>query len=265
MEHDRYIELVNKEISGDITREEKADLERYLAENPDARRVRDELHRTSDLLGEVGDIEPPAHLKRHIMNSVDFSQYKTEAKQPALKLSGRARRWAFRPRMVYAFAAGLAVGLVVFAVFLTGPWERYAPDRGGLYATIGAARDAGFHSIEQLPLDLPEAEGRVVLMRSADLLVFEVSLRSTHPFEVRLLYDPAQVRFNGLLPEAGWKSLTEVGEGRVSTSGSGEGRFQLSLTKVAESALPIDFQVFMSGRMLLSHIFEVGPGRDSQE
>jgi hypothetical protein len=196
------------------------------------------------------------------MNSVDFERYRTREPRPVIRLLGRVRRAALRPRFAYAFASGVAVGLVLFAVFLTGSWERYSPDLSGLYATIGVTDDASFRSIERLPLDLPEATGHVSLVRAADLLIFEVSLESEHPYEVRFLYDPAEVRFNGLRPEAGWRSLTEVGEGRVSASGSGEGRFHMSLTKVTESALPIDIELLISERVLLSHRFEVGPGDD---
>ncbi len=264
MKHDKYIELINKEISGEITPEESAQLQQYLGDNPDARRLWRQLHKTSDLLGGVGDVEPPPHLKRHVINSVDFSRYRAEETRPVLGFFGRVRRLGLRPRLAYAFAAGIAVGLILFSVFLTGSWDRYSPDLSGLYATIGVTKDASFQTIERLPLDLPEVDGRVDLMRSADLLIFEVSLRSTRPYEVRVLYDPAEVRFNGLRPETGWRSLTEVGEGRISTSGSGEGRFHLSLTKVTESALPIDLQLLISDQILLSHRFEVGP-RDEQK
>ncbi len=264
MKDDRYAELINKEISGEISPEESAELRRYIGDAPDARRLRRELHKTSDLLSQVGDVEPPAHLKQHIMNSVDFGRYRAQEKRPVIELLGRARRLGLRPRFVYAFAAGVAVGLILFSVFLTGSWNRYSPDLDGLYATIGVTKDASFRSIENLPLDLPEAEGWVDLMRSADLLIFEVSLRSARPFEVRLRYDPAQARFNGLRPEAGRSLLVEADDGKVSASGSGEGRFHVSLTKTTESALPIDFELLISGRVLLSHRFEAGP-RGGQE
>jgi hypothetical protein len=198
------------------------------------------------------------------MNSVDFSRYRAGQRRPVLEFFKRVRRLGLRPHFAYAFAAGVAVGLILFSVFLTGSWEKYSPDLSSLYATIGVTKDASFRSIERLPLDLPEVEGHVDLVRSADLLIFEVSLKSTRPYEVRVLYDPAEVRFGGLRPEAGWRSLTEVGEGRVSASGSGEGRFHLSLTKVTESALPIDFQLLVSDQVLLGHRFEVG-SRDEQK
>jgi hypothetical protein len=199
------------------------------------------------------------------MNSVDFSRYRAEERRPVLGFFGRVRRLSARSRFAYAFAAGVAVGLVVFSVFLSGSWDSYSPDLSGLYATIGVTKDASFRSIERLPLDLPEVEGHFDLVRSADLLILEVSLRATHPFEVRVLYDPAEIRFNGLRPEAGSRSLAEVSEGQVSTSGSGEGRFLISLTKMTESALPIDLKLLISERVLLSHRFEVGVRDEQQE
>ena len=265
MKSDEFIELVNKEISGEMTTQESARLERYLKDNPQARKTRRELHEATDLLGQVGDIEPPPHLKRHIMNSVDFSRYRRQEKRPVLGFFGRVRGLGFRPRFAYAFAAGVAVGLAVFYIALSGSWEAYSPDLSGLYAAIGVSKDANFRSIERLPLDLPEAQGHFDLIRSGDLLICEVSLASTNPYEVRVLYDPAEVLFNGFRPEAGSRSLTEVGEGRLSASGSGEGRFLISLTKVTESALPIDMELVISGKVLLSHRFEVGPRDDRKQ
>jgi hypothetical protein len=265
MKHDRYIELVNREISGEITPQEAAELRRYLEEDPEARKMRRELHKTSELLGGVEDVEPPAYLKHHIMNSVDFSRYRSRKRRPVIELLGRARRLGLRPRLAYAFVAGVAVGLVLFSVFLPGSLENRYPDLSDLYATIGMTKSVGFSPTEHLNLDLPEAKGRVDLMRSADLLILEFSVRSPREFEVRLLYDPAEARFNGLRPEVGWESLTQVGDGLVSISGSGEGRFHLSLTKVTESALPIDFELLVSNQVVLSHTFEIGSGDEQKE
>jgi hypothetical protein len=262
MKDDRYMDLVNREISGEITPDESAELRQYLEENPEARRIRRQQLRTSEILDGVRDVEPPPHLTRRILSSVDLDRYRAVEPRPVIRLLGRARRAVLRPSFAYAFASGVAVGLIVFAVFLTGSWDRRSPDLSGLYATVGVSRDAGFRLIEHLPLDLPEAKGYVDLFRSADLLIFEVSLTGESPYEVRFLYDPAKVRLNGLRPEAGWRSLTEVGEGRVSASGSGRGRFHISLTKVTESALPIDIELLVSERVLLSHRFMVGPGDD---
>ena len=265
MKADKYIELMNKEISGEITAGERDDLHRYLREKPDARKLYRELRKTSDLLAGAGDIEPPAHLKHRIMNSVDFSRYRRKETRPVLEFARRVRRLSIRPRFAYAFATGVVVGLILYSVFLTGALERHSPDLRDLYATIGVTRDVSFRTIERVPLDLPEAEGSVALMRSADLLIFEVSLNSTQPFEVHLGYDPTEVRFNGLRPVTGGRMLSEVGEGHIAVSASGHGRFQISLTKTTESALPVDLKLLVSGEVLVSHRFEIEPDQEQQQ
>jgi hypothetical protein len=265
MKADKYIELINKEISGDITPEESERLQRYLRDEPDARRIYRELHRTVDLLGAIDDVEPPAHLKQHIMNSVDFSRYRAGEPGLVLGFARRVKRLSLRPGFAYAFAAGVAVGLVIFSVFLSRPWGRQPAELRDLYATIGMThQDVDFHTMESVPLDLPEAQGQIDLMRLADLLVLEVQLSGTRLYEVRLSYDPAEVRFNGLRPDAGRSLLSKVEVGRVSASGSGDSRFRLSLTKTAESALDINLELLISGETRLSHRFEI-EDRDVRE
>jgi hypothetical protein len=264
MTDDRLSELINKEISGKITVQERDELHEYLRNNPAAQKTYRELLRTSELLSEMREVEPPVHLKRRIMHSLDFGRYEAIESRPVLELVSRVRRLGLRPRLAYAFALGVVVGLLVFSQFVTERAGRYPPDVRALYGTIGIPKDASLTVIEQVPIDLAQAAGRINLSQFADLLIFEIALRSTRQFEVLLEYDPAQVTLNGLRPVDHSGLLLELDEGYVRTSGYGARELNLSFVKEPASTAYIELGLSISGELLYSHRFVAGPQNEQQ-
>lgn len=260
MNEERFIELVDLEISGTITPDERRELYRYLQKEPGAQNLYREIHQTSELLSGVRDVEPPAHLKTHIMNSVDFSRYKAPARSPVLRLLLGTRRLGVTPRFAYAFALGVVVGLVVYSAFLTRPAGRYGAEVEHLYGTIGLVEDADLEPVEQVPIDLAQVVGDVNLLRFADVLMFRFRLRTPHGFEVLMEYDSHQARFDGLRPVGPGSALLETGENYVRTSGSGDGAFSLAFVKETRSAASVDLNLMISDETVYRHTFIIPPG-----
>lgn len=257
MADEKYIELINQELSGTITPQQREDLHEYLRKSPDARNLYRELLQTSDLLSDVRDVEPPAYLKNLIMNSVDFSRYRARQGRPVLTFLTRVRQIGLRPRFAYVFALGVVVGLVVYSQFLTRPAGRYPPDVRDLYGTIGVARDANFETIECLPIDLPQMDGTVTLSRFADVLVFDFGLHGSGPSEILLEYEPDQVTFGGLRPGDPASLLLETGSRYIRASASDDLAFGLSFVKAPESPASFDLGLIVSGKILHSHRFVI--------
>jgi hypothetical protein len=260
---EKYMELINKAVSGEITPDEKVKLHRYLQTTPEAEKLYREMLQTADLLSSVGDVEPPPHLKTRIMNSVDFSRYEAREQRPVIGLLSRARHPRLSPRLAYSFALGVVVGLVVFSVFVTRPGERYPTDIRHLYGTIGITEDTSFTSIERLPVSLEDVTGSIDLSRLGDVFVFDVSLRGLEKYDLLLVYDPHQVSFGGLKPHEGGQALLSAGRGYVETSGSGDCDLRLSFVKEKGSAASVDLKLMSSGELLLGHRFAVVPREES--
>ena len=264
MNEEKYIELINKEISGTITPRESDALHEYLQADPGARKLCDELTETSRLLSEVADVEPPEYLKKRIINSLDFSRYEAKQSRPVMEFLMKARKLRLKPRFAYTFALGVAVGLVVYSMFLTTPTGRYGPGVRDMYGTIGISEVSRFAPVERVPISLPQARGSVNLLRSDDVLRFEVSVRSPGEFEVVLEYDFAQASFGSLRPRDRGRILLETRGGYVRASGSGEEEFALSFVKETAMAVPFEFTLLVSGEMVHSHRFLIAPDDEGQ-
>jgi hypothetical protein len=259
MNEQEYIELIDKEIAGTISPSEREALHQHMKKTPGAQKIYREVLQTSSLLKGAGDVEPPGYLKQRIMNSLDFSRYQARERRPVLRFLQKAGRIGLKPRLAYAFALGMVVGLVVYSVFLTSPGGRYGSDVREMYGTIGISEKSRFAPVEKVPVDMPEAAGSVNLLRFEDLLRFEVTLWSADPFEVFLLYDPAELDFDGLSPSAYGEIVLETADGCVRASGSGSVDFLLAFVKRAVTAVSVDLRITVSGETVRSHRFEVAP------
>src|SRR5690242_17744241 len=79
------VELIQQEIDGANTPEGSAVVRSLLAQDPEARAMAAELRRVAALFGQVAEREPPARLKRAILDALP---------QPARASPGALLRWA---------------------------------------------------------------------------------------------------------------------------------------------------------------------------
>jgi hypothetical protein len=264
MSEERYIKLIDKEISGTITPGEKAELDEYLSKSPDARRLYDQHIQTLNLLDGVSDVEPPVHLKTRIMNSLDFSRYKASSRRPTLKIVGRLRQMGLRPRLAYAFALGIVVGLVVFSQVLNRPVGGLSGDTRDFYGTIGITENIGAETLDQTEIRVSRAEGRIDLLSFAGVFALRISLRTPERFEVVSEFDPDQAGFGGLSPGEGRDVTVRAGRRYISASGIGDSEFSLSFVSRTGDAVPVDLRLLISGDLTQSHRFILKAGDQRQ-
>jgi len=130
---EHYIELMNDEIDGRNTPAQSGALRSYLESDPEAQRFFAELEKPTGLLAESKAVAPPVDMSQQIMDLIAESDARQQVSRAgstpeARPASGarpetgeRARRRRFgsflQPAPAWAFAAGLALGLLAFTAF----------------------------------------------------------------------------------------------------------------------------------------------------
>lgn len=109
---DNEKDLINREIDGCNSETESARLREMIAHDPAARDEMKGLAEVSGALGGLPLLEAPPELKRLIMEAV--REKRRHAARPAAPVAHVAERRGRRTavRYVYAFAAGIAAGLI---------------------------------------------------------------------------------------------------------------------------------------------------------
>src|SRR6267378_1511255 len=144
------VELIQQEIDGANTPEGSAAVRSLMEQDPEARAMADELRRVAGLFGQVAEREPPARLKRAILNALP---------QPARASPGALLRWAAQglrlvtksmeepimTKKAVLIGSAAAAVVIVVAGIITGfpPIFNKAGTIGGIGGVEQAARYRG--------------------------------------------------------------------------------------------------------------------------
>jgi anti-sigma factor RsiW len=184
---EKHIELINAEIDGELSSEQRADLSGYLLRHPEARALRDDLQRLCGALNRTVQVPPPADLRDRILG--------------ALPAPAPRRHWsAGSSRPVLRYAAVLAGGLLVSAIaFQFGMDGRPGPDAAQVAGTMAdPATDHTGAPVGTVRIDTPQVTGRVNLYRAASGLILGFDLAAREPIEVVATCGGREIRFSGL-------------------------------------------------------------------
>ena len=116
-----YIELMNQELDGTNSAKQSRDLEKYLSSREDARTYYRELAEAVDVFAKVEMLSPPPGLGNSILAQVDqrAGGLPERAISPGHRSLWESLRDLLRPRLepayAFTFAAGLVLGLALFA------------------------------------------------------------------------------------------------------------------------------------------------------
>lgn len=209
----RYNELIQGAIDGELSREERAELDAFLAQSEEGRAIYSEFEELGRSLDAIGELEPPEHLQHIIENAAPARPAK------------RSRRGWFAPLfsgpvLGYAgtFAAGavLALALVSSNQITTTAFD----DVTGLVGTIAdLEKVGGRHST--VAIDESVLAGTITLRRSGTLLILDFDLSAREPVDIVARYSDQTIWFNGFaqLESSGTSVAAEVGTVRLRMDG----------------------------------------------
>ena len=231
MDKSQLQELIQRELDGELSVPERADLARLLLQDPEARRLHQEFRRTDVLLHEIPVADPPPGLRAAILAATSRSL------RPAV-----AGPRAYT-RSLYRLAAVILGGLLVVGIadLLLDSDSR----RPGLQGSLGAAPQ------DRLSLRAEGVEASALLRRDGQMMRLELTVSTTRPCEVVARFDSATTSFVG---DAGNAQVTAAGD--LVNARLAAGRQVLSLD--FSGASPIRLQLRSEGRTLGEGTLAVG-------
>jgi hypothetical protein len=187
---EKYLELIQAEVDGELPDQDRAELSRFMLANPDAHAVRDELKRLCSALDQVRPAEPPSGLRASILAAVP---------QPVPAVGLRSPRRLLPQSGALRYAAAFAGGLIVSALAFQVASDRTAGlDISGVAGTmVSQDQVSGSAPVDTVHVSLDQVSGTVSLFRSSSMRVVEFDLVASAPVEVAVLHDGQEARFGG--------------------------------------------------------------------
>lgn len=238
----KFTDLINADIDGDISEAEKAELQAFLSDNADGRALRDELAALSDALDGVEQEAPPPYMRHIIMNSVPPTQGKEESPgflqilfaTPALKYS-------------VTFAAGVFLTLSMLSSNQIS--HRTFDAVTGLVGTVAEPVETTFaHSISLSETDIA---GTVSLRSAGSIIILDFDLVSADQIEVQADYTDKTIWFNGFaqLESEGTTVSAETGQVRLRME-EGKRRYAVYLQNKGARNTTINLRFLADGRVV---------------
>ena len=248
----KYRDLINADIDGEISAGEKTELQAYLADSAEGRALHDELSSLCASLDGVEEEAPPVHLRHVIMNSIP--------QPPAPKSSPGFLQVLFAaPALRYAlsFAAGMFLALSI--VKSSQVSNRAFDDVTGLVGTVADPVDATLAS--SVSVDELDVAGIVSLRSAGSLLILDFDLVAKDFIEVEADYSDPSIWFNGFaqLPSEGTAVSAE--SGRVRLGMAGKRRYAVYLHKQGGREATVKLRFLANGQVVHETSLDYTPGK----
>jgi hypothetical protein len=257
----KYFELINKEIDGTNSKAESAKLKVYLSRNPEGRQLYEDLLKTANALKCVEEVEPPKHLKQHILNSLEFPQRSPKREWSILHQVIERFRLRSTPRYAVVFVSGICVGILLFVLF-SQPRSLGDQETAQVSGTLALVPQLlTFHASDSVAINLDEVTGTLRTFFSNDIVLAELRLQSN--VSVRTEISFRDLTFSGFKKLAGGEESLDVGQNRIALTHSGTGRYFLSFVGQGTAEGPLEARIYTGSRLLYQKTLQT-KGADSE-
>ena len=234
--HRKLETLVNRKLDGTLTPEEQRELDRMVAEDPEARRYLEEMDTLDASLRQVPREEAPPGLSDKVMDKIR-GERKTGK-------GGLIRNLHEQSRRMLRYAAILFIGLVLGAAATI----LFTEDRS-LYDTDEMVGSMTARAGQKLAFSQDDWQLQVNPMRVDNLLILVFSAASDDLLDVSIGYDATAYRLNKSRFLGGPDVGSRIRAGAVSFEIQDRVHYQLVLEAQPGMSAPFELTVYQDGQI----------------
>ena len=219
-------ELIQADIDGLISAENRLRLQARLESDAQARTLHEDLQWIGSALDETPEMEPPAWITSEVMNAIPSSGDRDESES----LVSRLLDWFTLPAMRYAFA--FVAGVLLTSGVMQMPLDNNTVDVNatvtGTMSPISIAP-----TLQSYQLDESDLQGKIELSRVGQWLQFNFSLDSAEPVELLMSFDEQDYSFTSFSQVHNEVTSFRVDGGDVALLVNGAQHFSIQLRDMA--------------------------------
>lgn len=248
----KFTDLINAAIDGDISAGEQSELEAFLENSPAGRAMRDELASLCSALDALDAEQPPVHLRHVIMNSVPATR------KPAEESPGFLASVLALPAFKYAFTFAAGAVLTLSVLDSSKVSNKAFDDVTGLVGTISQPIDAKLAST--VAVDELDVAGTVSLRSAGALMILDFDLVSKDHIEIEAGYQDPSIWFNGFAQLESEDTTVSAAPGRVRLGMQGQRRYAVFLHNQGEHQTTVTLRFLADGEIVHEASLEFKPG-----
>ncbi|MEE9169544.1 MAG: hypothetical protein V3U73_07240 [bacterium] len=254
---EKQVELIHHEMDGMNSEEESVRLEELLARNAEARALFADLSSLSEMLAHIEERDPSPNIKKHILNAIQPQPHSPVREDSFVRSIFKKLRPLPGLRYGYTFAAGLAAGLVLYALLGNNIQHGRPADISSLYGSMFLDElDESSEAVASFQFDLDEIEGNVVVRNSEGLVLVVLSLSSSNKVEALLEFNEDQLSFWGLSkPDDDTNVSMESDKDYIRLTSVGDNEYFILFEQQSTSLSAMNLKIVHSGNLLYEKSF----------
>jgi len=240
---EKYIELINADVDGELDKSGQAELRDFLARNAEARAMHENLASFCRELNAVPMLEPPPQLRSDILGAI---------RPTARVIRPEAAFWRQVVSMpMFRHAAAFAAGaFMTFALISSNRIsDRAFDDVTGLVGTISDT-DATASAARSLNLATQDIAGTVSVHVSGSLTVVDFNLSTREPLEIIAGFSNRDLWFRGFAQLENDDASVVADKGEVRMRMNGRNRYAIYLQQASRMPTAIHLKFYSGGDLV---------------
>jgi len=248
----KYADLINADIDGEISASEKAELQAFLDESAEGQALHDDLSSVCATLDAVESEQPSPHVRHVIMNSVK------PTREPK-KSPGFLEILFATPAIKYAvtFAAGVFVTLSI--VDSDQISDHAFDDVTGLVGTVADPVNAALAS--SISVTEPDLAGTVSLRSAESMLILDFDLVAKSHIDIEANYTDRSIWFNGFAQLESEGTTISAETGRIRLGMNGKRRYAVYLHNRGGRETTVNLRFLANGEVVHEASLDYTPAR----
>jgi len=217
----KIIKLINRQLDGELSEKEAAQLSQYLKQDQEMQQFFNEQERMISYLNAVPEVDPPSDLKETIISGIT---------EPANPESGKNKIPVFeiqswftrnRLRIIISHAALLIIGFSLSAYLIHPSQPQRVLDISQLSGTIGLEQENLVEPDFGQTYNLKIYSGQIDLKQNQTQVWITFKISPEMVFKTQLIYDASQLHFQVFMPSRTENISLQTTENILSISASG--------------------------------------------
>ena len=246
----KYADLINADIDGEISDAEKIELQAYLDENPEGQALYDELASVCTTLDGVEQEEPPTFMRHIIMNAVPPTR-DTEDSPGFLQIL------LATPALKYAATFAAGVFLTLSIINSSQISNRAFDDVTGLVGTVADPIHADLEGT--VAVTRPEVAGTVSLRSTGSMLILDFDLVAKDHIEIEAQYTDRTIWFNGFAQLESEGTTVSAETGLVRLGMEGKRRYAVYLHNPGGRETTVSLRFMAAGEVVHQSTLDYSP------
>ena len=220
------LKLIQKNIDGELSPDEKIQLQEYLANDEFAIKTYENMNETAQILDQVELLDPPKNLVKRVMTVIDRKKYNQHVSEKTSVFDFLIDIIATRKQWAIAFATGFIIAALMFTFFI----RKESPAEYDVMGSIGIDHDAALEFKQSTVLNSANSSVIFNLSQGPGILQIIIDCKTDKICQIDLRFSSGTIHLSDYKPTVNSSVQLKTHSDGISLSTETNNQFSFTFT-----------------------------------